>query len=385
MNLYVLLAAISALVLYQLIILVFGKKRTEIGYIITSSILIGFVYFFFFDSLVSTYGQYYQYGTLAIILLYFFTGNLKKYFKKDISEYDFYALEKELDDVKNASELLRKRFVSTIELLHQGISFRESDNTIFGSDRFITIMGLESNQFTTEEFESIIYKDDIIQYRSSLEKTTKRNPIYTLNYRIIIHDEIRWVKEVGKRISINKKIGYISLVSLVDIKQYPTTEIEVLNALKNEKNLYNEMQKCTREKTPYHLILIHLTNIPKINEKYGREVGDLMMGEYIKKMRYNFIKEDQSLYRIGGIDFALLIKDEKKFEFLNRALSGSGDLMNLKMVFGGITQTLYPNLGISAAPYEGVNPDKVLEQAKEALSVSLKDTTNSNYIFYDRI
>jgi GGDEF domain-containing protein len=317
--------------------------------------------------------------------LYLLIINLTKIFKRKISEYDFYALEKELEELSSSSELLRKRFVSTIELLNDGICFRDFDDTMFGSDKYIEITGLKDNQFMFEDFEKILYKDDLPEYKNMLEKTTKKSPIYNVSYRVNTLEDIKWIKETGKRIIIDKKITYISIIKPMDIKQFPDSEIDVLNGLSNEKKMYIEMQKLTKTKTPYYFIKIRQTNIPKINEKYGRDVGDLMMGEYIKKLRYNFIKDNESLYRIGGIDFGLIIKDEKKYEFLKRALTGGGELLNLKMVFGGITQTLYPNLGIAESPYDAKSPDQVIEEANEALRLSLLDQTHKNYCFFEKI
>ena len=55
------------------------------------------------------------------------------------------------------------------------------------------------------------------------------------------------------------------------------------------------------------------------------------------------------------------------------------------MIFGGITQTIYPNLGISEAPYAGKTADKVIEEALEALNVSLKDNSSENHCFYKNL
>ena len=52
------------------------------------------------------------------------------------------------------------------------------------------------------------------------------------------------------------------------------------------------------------------------------------------------------------------------------------------MIFGGITQTLYPNLGISESPYEGKSADQVYEEANEALKISINDPTNKNFYYY---
>jgi GGDEF domain-containing protein len=370
--------------IYQGIISFIGPKKNQFRILVSLVFITAYAVLKYDSQLYTAYFEYYFYILLAIFSLSMIFGNIWKYFKKDISEFDFLQLEDELDDLNNDFEVLRKRFISTIELLNDGIAFRDFEGNIFGSDRFIEFYGLKNNEFSLDSLYEKIYKDDLPQYKLAIEKTNKKNPIYSMNYRIIHDDNLLWVKEIGKRIVIAKKISYIALVKILDIKLFPQTEIEVLNGLTGYRKMYDEMQGLTRKKIPYHFVHIHLSNIPQINEKYGRDIGDLMMGEYIKKLRYNFIKDNQSLFRIGGINFGLIIKDEKKYEILVRALQGTGELLNLKMVFGGITQTVYPNIGISESPYLGKSPDKVIEEAAKALEISIQDTTHKNYCFFDK-
>lgn len=382
---YVIVVILALWLIYHVLTTFSNKKKK--GYLLIASFLIalGYVFLKFNPNYYDQYFEYYYYGAAGLFILNMFVGNLWKYFKKDLSEFDFLAIEEELEELENTSELLRKRFVSTIEIMEDGISFRDSNDFVFGSDRFIEYLGLEKNEFSLQELYQKIHKDDLPQYKNAIERTSKRNPKYSIDYRIKKDDNLLWVKETGKRISINKKITYISIIKILDIKLFPQTEIEVLNGLQSTRKMIDEMQKLNRKKIPYNLLNIQLTNIPKINEKYGRDVGDLMMGEYLKKLRYNFIKDNQSLFRIGGINFGMIIKDEKKYEILVRALQGAGELLNLKMEFGGITQTLYPNIGISVSPYEGKSPDKVFEEAKKALEISLSHDSTTNFCFYDNI
>ena len=116
------------------------------------------------------------------------------------------------------------------------------------------------------------------------------------------------------------------------------------------------------------------------------ELSSTMLHEYIKSevQPYNiycdaFYPTPQPCVRV------VIIKDDKKFVFLERALTGSGELFNLSMVFGGVTQTLYPNLGIAESPYHGKSPDKMIDEAMTALKISQKNNINSNYCFFDRI
>jgi PAS domain S-box-containing protein len=385
MNIYVVIAILSVWLLINIITKIVKKKKADYSFIVTFAFILGFSYFYFYEDIESTNFEYYSYILLSVFTIYLIVKGFKGSFRKDISEFDYYEIEEEMEALSNATELLRKRFISTIELLNDGISFSDEGEKSFGTDRYISILGLKNNEFNKETQENLIYKDDLVQYKSVIEKLSKKNPIYSTTYRVEKDGTSLWIKEVGKKIYLNKKTSIISIIKPMDIRQFPVTEIEVLNNLPGDKKMYNEMQRLSKNKQPFNLVLMQLSNIPKINEKYGRDVGDLMMGEYLKKTRFNFIKDDISLYRMGGIKYGLIIKDEKKYEILERALIGGGDLLNMKMIFGGITQTIYPNFGISESPYMGKNTDKVIEEAQEALKITLKDNSSINYCFYDKL
>jgi len=381
----ILISILSMWMIYQIIVLIFAKKKEIYNLIIL--IAFGGVFGFFYLTNKETENEYLYtfYFLILYLLASFIIQALMAKFRRKISEKDYDSMEETIEEINLSSELLRNRFISTIEILYEGISFRDTDGLIFGSDKYIKYLGIKSNNFDVYEFEEKVHKDDLNLYKTTLEKTTNKKPVYNINFRIKNKGKIIWIKEVGKRIVIQKKVSYISVIKPLDIRLYPETEIDVLNGLQNYQNMYEEMQEITRNKLSYNLVVIKLTNVPNINDKYGRDVGDLMMGEYLKKLQYNFIKEDCSIFRITGITFGVIMKDDKKFVFLERALTGTGELLNLSMVFGGVTQTLYPNLGIAESPYHGKSPDKMIEEAMTALKISLKDNINSNYCFYDRI
>ena len=211
---------------------------------------------------------------MGLFALWLVIDNLLLLFKKNVSEFDFNDLEAELAELKNGSELLRLRFISTIELVNDGISFRE-EGIIFGTDRYIDIIGLKENEFTVEEYKSLIHKDDLVAYDMKLEKLSKKYPVYSIKYRVKKEGNYLWISERGKLIFLNKKRSYITTIKTMDIRMYPESDVDVLNTLPDFRNLYGEMQKLSRQKSPYHLVIIQLTNIPKINEKYGRDLNSL--------------------------------------------------------------------------------------------------------------
>ncbi len=383
MVLYFLLANIGILFLFIIIKLFAKTRKKDYTYLLLIIGLIGIAYFYFIETFEHSYFIYFTYGYITLLSLILAIKLIIRVLQKDATKEDIHELEDDLERVNNASELLRKRFISTLELLNDGVAFKDEDNKYFGTDKYMKLIGLKFNEFSEEELLEKIHRDDVLEYQKNIKNLTKRNPVYKTTYRIKNNDEIIWIKEVGKLIINDKKNSYISLIKPMDVKLFPESEIDLLNTLPTIQKMKIEMQRLKSSKTPYYFVLIQLSNIPNINEKYGRDIGDLFMGEYLKKLRYNFIKDEQSLYRIEGIKFAMILRNEKKYEVLKRALTGTGELMNFSMQFGGVEHSVYPNLGITMSPYEPKSVELVLQEATSALKETLIPNTKKNYAFFD--
>lgn len=319
--------------------------------------------------------EYLLYGGLLYSILMF---NVKEVFSRSHIDSKYKQLKKSYDDLEHSYDMLRKRFVNTIELFPDGIAFRTNEG-IFGTDDYIKLLDFEKNEFTFDAFMARMHREDINAYENTLKKTSNKNPYYKTSYRYKIHDKFIWIEEIGRRIIVDRTKTYISIIRGLDVKMYPKTDIDVLNTMQTDKEFLDHLQSLNRMKTPYTLIFIELANIPKVNEKYGRDIGDLMMGEFLKKLKFNFVKDAQSLYRLSGIRFALILKDQRKYEVLERALSHGGDLMNFDMRYGGVNQSIFPYFGIHHVSMFSQPVNDLVQRAHKALNIALEDHTQENY------
>jgi GGDEF domain-containing protein len=291
--------------------------------------------------------EYYTYFLFFIVVLLAITFKNKIKITQNLTDYDFFELEKELGDLQDTSDLLRLRFISTIGLLNEGLIFYNDDlEGMFITEQAAKILSTENSDFIMEDYLKQIHKEDQPEYLSAIKKATKKNPNYEVKYRIQKNNGYIWVLEKGHLFSQNKKDYLVASLKGIDMKLFPETMIHELDSIPDESQLTNFIVQARKEKEVFYLVLMHLTNIPDINQRFGRDVGNLMIAEYIKKMRYHFAREHHSIFRITGIEFALIIKEEQKFDVLKRALISGGDLINLRLNIGGIQQVVYPNVGI---------------------------------------
>jgi GGDEF domain-containing protein/PAS domain-containing protein len=327
--------------------------------------------------------EYYPYLLYAMVVLFGVTFKNKIKITQNLTDYDFFELEKELDEMKNTSELLRLRFIQTIGLLSQGLIFYDEDlNGLFVTDQFLTITKSTENNLSMETYVSQIHNDDQAAYLQNIKKASKKNPAFDMKYRIKRNGSYVWVEETGRVFEFDKKTQIISAVKGIDIKLFPDTSIHEVDSLPLEPQLYTYLNQIMKETEPFYLIMFHLTNIPDINQRFGREVGNLMIAEYLKKMRYHFARDVNSVFRITGIQFALIIKEQRKYDVLLRALQSGGDLVNLALNIGGIQQVIYPNLGIiKRDPWSTYSMNELVNLSNKAMNEAITSPKHNYSIF----
>ncbi len=327
--------------------------------------------------------SYFPYALYFFVVLYGITFKNKIKVTQNLTDYDFFELEKELDETKSTSELLRLRYISTISLLSEGLIFYDEDlSGLFVTEQFLQITNSKENTISMENYVSQIHKDDQQSFLQILKKANKKNPTYEMKYRIQRNGGYVWVEEKGKVFEFDKKNQIIGVVRGIDIKLFPDTAIHEIDSLPQEPQLYQYLNQIMKETEPFYLIMIHLTNVPDINSRFGREVGNLMIAEYIKKMRYHFAKDVNSIFRITGIQFALIIKEQRKYDILYRALQSGGELVNLALNIGGIQQIVYPNLGIiKHDPWSTYSMNELFNLSNKALNEAITNIKRNYSIF----
>lgn len=385
---YLYYASLGMIVFLFVLSTVIYKKLRIWKLILVILMMAIFVIVEFFSSLVTFISEndlqsYFSYLVylIVIVLAIFFRNKIKV--TQNLTDYDFFELEKELESIRDSSDLLRKRFIHTIGLLNEGLVFYDDDlSGLFLSDEITDILEIDNPQLTIEEFKNHIHPEDQNAYMQSIKKVGKKLPDLLHKYRIRAGSHYTWVEEKGKLFTHKNKDYLISTLTKIDIKLYPKTSIQIVDSLPLEDELTNTLSQLRKEKKPFYLAMMHLTNVPDINKRFGRDVGNLMIAEYIKQMRYHFARENNTIFRITGIQFAVIISDEQKYANLNRALVSGGDLINVRINIGGIVQVVYPNIGIvKNDPWQTIEISEFISLSNKALEEAIRNSKQNYSIF----
>ncbi|MGD9761043.1 MAG: diguanylate cyclase [Candidatus Izemoplasmatales bacterium] len=388
MDIFLYYASIGMIILLFLLSTILYKKLSILKLLVTILTLFLVVVIQFFSNLLSfleninyeLYFQYYLYVVL-IVLAVSFKNKIK--ITQNLTDYDFFELEKDLENTKDISELLRKRFINTIGLLNDGLVFYEEDrNGLFLTEEVIKIINLDKAQLTMEEYMNFIHPEDKTSYIQVIRKISKKIPEFTQKYRLKIGSSYTWIEEKGKMFSHSNNDFIISVIKKLDLKLFPETSIQIVDSLPNEDDLTNQISYLRKDKKTFYLAMMHLTNVPDINKRFGRDVGNLMIAEYIKQMRFHFARENNTIFRITGIQFAVIIEDEQRYANLHRALVSGGDLINVRINIGGIVQIVYPNIGIiKNDPWQNIDISEFISLSNKALEEAIRNNKQNYSIF----
>ena len=388
MDIFLYYTSIGMIILLFLLSTILYKKLSILKLLVTILTLFLVVVIQFFSNLLSFLGninyelyfQYYLYVVL-IVLAVSFKNKIK--ITQNLTDYDFFELEKDLENTKDISELLRKRFINTISLLNDGLVFYEEDrNGLFLTEEVIKIINSDKAQLTMEEYMNFIHPEDKTSYIQVIRKISKKIPEFTQKYRLKIGSSYTWIEEKGKMFSHSNNDFIISVIKKLDLKLFPETSIQIVDSLPNEDDLTNQISYLRKDKKTFYLAMMHLTNVPDINKRFGRDVGNLMIAEYIKQMRFHFARENNTIFRITGIQFAVIIEDEQRYANLHRALVSGGDLINVRINIGGIVQIVYPNIGIiKNDPWQNIDISEFISLSNKALEEAIRNNKQNYSIF----
>ena len=280
--------------------------------------------------------------------------------------------EKELNEKRDELEGIRYKFVGMLELTHELIFFMDiTERYIWVNDNYKNELNLKGNTIGLDDFRSLMTDDDAFGYNKKIAELTHNKPFYEIKYRLKKDDKFVWVKERGKRLFDDKSssviIGYIEVVKSNEYEKIGIAEVD--NCL-TDKELKTDVENLYKNRRTFELLAIRIVNLPEINEKYGRSVGNMVLGEYIKKMLYNIKTESSNIYRVTGIDFILTITDTRKMQVLDKAFKVETNPINLKFNYGSETIEVKATAGIAESYNDSDDPETLISCAKRALKVA---------------
>lgn len=296
-------------------------------------------------------------------------------------------VERELSNQEKELNSIRYKFIASLELTDEAIFFNDlNDNSIWGNDIWAKELGINGNTISILDYKTLIFEDDRSFYVSKLRELTASNPTYEMRYRLRINGSYQFIYEKGKRIFEDPNSNVIlGFAKRIGANYFERTNISIIDNVLDMAAMHNDLKGLFDKRHIFELVCINLTNLPEINEQYGRDVGNIVMGEYLKKIKLNFESESSNLYRKGGLVYFLTITDPRKMELFKRSIASNANALDMSIMVGGVKVTLEVNIGIAESVADGVNKEELIENVTKAINRSLDKNYKTNVVYYKDI
>lgn len=293
-------------------------------------------------------------------------------------------VERELVNKNKDLESIQYKFIAALELTEEGIFFNDLDeNYLWCNDVMVKDLRLGSNTISYISYKDLIHPEDLEVYTSTVRSLTPERPSYSLTYRVKINNRYEFVKESGKRIFEDENSNVVlGFVKKINAGSFEKTNMSEVDSAKSFEELLVDLTTLFSDRRVFQLVCVNLTTLPEINNRCGRNVGNMIMNEYLKKLRNNFMSDSSVLYRASGLVFYFIITDSRKMEFFKRGLVSDPKAMNLSLNYGSMHAELNVNIGVAEANIDGSTKEELISNCNTAINATLNPNYRLNYAFY---
>ena len=307
-----------------------------------------------------------------------YTGRILMGDKK--SEENLIGMESNLASANKELDLLRSRFITVLDKTNEGIYFGNiDDNYIWFNDVLVKKLSLNGNTLSFEDFYKMIHNEDVMMYQDKLKEAKED---YNLSYRFNTGSSYVYLKDKGKKIISDKTVELCGVIEILNDNSFEKTET-ILDSLKGEPELNARLTLLNRANKIYQIVVMNISSVPEINKEYGRAIGNAFLSQYVSTIKDNFVTENQ-IYRIGGLDFVLVLTDYRKMDVLKNNLYNGEKLLHQHINYASKEMDCDIYMGISSVD-DSANHDICLDNAKQALGYAINPQFNSNFAYFKDI
>ncbi len=147
-----------------------------------------------------------------------------------------------------------------------------------------------------------------------------------------------------------------------------------------QDRLRHAIELAERDRFRVALAFLDLDNFKHINDNFGHEAGDAVLCQVAQRLREN-MREDDTIARIGGDEFVLIICDPASHEQVAELIERIRRSVMAPVRVN--EQDIHPgtSIGVSLYPDDGDNADKVM-RAADAAMYHAKTLGKNNFQFY---
>ena len=194
---------------------------------------------------------------------------------------------------------------------------------------------------------------------------------HELEFASVISNKVSLSLEVEKRKQIEKALEHQAYHD--ELTNLPNRNLFM-------DRLEQAIKLAHRNQTMIAVMFLDLDNFKEINDSFGHAVGDQVLTIIAKKLQ-SCLRETDTLSRLGGDEYCLIIDSFQQLEQINNVAVKLFNEMQKPMVFSNHELYVTSSIGISIYPQDGETPDTLLRNADAAMYKAKEEGRNSFHFY----
>lgn len=158
-----------------------------------------------------------------------------------------------------------------------------------------------------------------------------------------------------------------------------------LTGLNNRTNIFNDIENAMvhskDNKTKLAIFFIDLDGFKTLNDTLGHDAGDVVLKETATRLQ-NTIRSNDSVYRVGGDEFVILIKDLNTATEVRHVVSNIFNAIKLPVLIQQQPKGIALSLGVAIFPDDTDNAQELVKYSDIAMYAAKRDS-DCDYKFFD--
>ena len=299
-----------------------------------------------------------------------------------------------------ASELKQKRQAEILEQIHDSVISTDMNDVITHWNHGATIIHGYSKEEAIGKSITMLYLPEDLKklqwirqqalvhdaYHDQVRKVTKSGDvIYTDISLSVLKDEkgntigiTRYSQDVTQKREIEDRLK--EQTALLNFQAFHDKLTELPNRALFDDRLQQSITYAHRHNEKFGLLFIDLDNFKQINDTLGHHYGDEVLKIIAKRLSV-CIREEDTLSRLGGDEFTILIQNLQTSESAAKIAQKIIDAMKPKLVIEKHELHISASIGISLYPKDSMIKHDLLKYADTAM-YKAKEEGRNNYQFY---
>jgi diguanylate cyclase (GGDEF)-like protein/PAS domain S-box-containing protein len=283
----------------------------------------------------------------------------------------------------------------TQSILDAIISADANGNIIFWNEGARKIFGYEENEALHESLTMLMPE----KYRPAHTVGLKRVATTDETHVIGKSMELTGLRKNGEQFPLEmtistwktdgKRLFSAIIRDITDIKKtrneiHQRTYFDLLTGLANRDlfrdRLQQSVHQAIRSRKKVGIVLFDLDRFKDINDNLGQTIGDLLLQEVAKRVK-NSLRDGDSICRIGGDEFAIIVREIASIDAIVQVVQKLFDLVSEPILIQGHEINITTSSGITMFPDDSGQADSLIRNAEMAL-MRAKNEGRNNFQFF---